>query len=110
MQSNIAYAIQNKKKSQAIAHIETWKKLFPGRLYLQIQKTGAEKDPNYLQQLVTCANESCTPMVASNDVRFLYPSDFEAHEVRVCVQNSQTLNDPNRPKKYTEQQYLKSSK
>ena len=109
MQSNIAYAIQNKKKSRAIAHIETWKKLFPGRLYLQIQKTGTEKDPNHLHQLVTCANESSTPMVASNDVRFLHTSDFEAHEVRVCIQNSQTLNDPNRPKRYTEQQYLKSS-
>ena len=38
----------------------------------------------------------------------LQPSDFEAHEARVCIQSGYTLNDQRRPKNYSEQQYLKS--
>ena len=36
------------------------------------------------------------------------PSDFEAHEARVCIQRGDTLDDPRRPKNFTEQQYFRS--
>ena len=45
----------------------------------------------------------------TNDVRFLEQADFEAHEARVCIHDSYVLNDGKRPKRYTEQQYLKTS-
>ena len=108
-QSNIGHAIQSKQKQQAITHIERWKQLFPNRFYLQIQNTSAAKNTAMLHQLLLCAKESHTPLVASNDVRFLAATDFEAHEVKVCIQTSRILNDPQRPKVYSEQQYLKSS-
>ena len=47
-------------------------------------------------------------MVATNDVRFLYASEFEAHEARVCIGEGLTLDDPRRARSYTEQQYLRS--
>ena len=47
-------------------------------------------------------------MVATNDVRFIRREDFEAHEARVCIHDGNTLDDPRRPKKYSEEQYLKS--
>ena len=34
--------------------------------------------------------------------------DFEAHEARVCIHDSRTLDDPRRPKLYSEQQYLRT--
>ena len=53
------------------------------------------------------------PVVATNNVRFLEavdpdisPSDFEAHEARVCIQRGDILDDPKRPKNYTEEQFL----
>jgi DNA polymerase-3 subunit alpha len=48
------------------------------------------------------------PVVATNDVCFLKPDDFEAHETRVCIAQGVTLDDPNRARNYTEQQYLRS--
>src|SRR5690606_27862720 len=48
------------------------------------------------------------PVVASNDVRFIRPEDFEAHETRVCIHDGRVLADPRRPRRYSEQQYLKS--
>ena len=49
------------------------------------------------------------PVVATNDVRFLQPEDFEAHEARVCIHEGRTLDDPRRPRHYTDLQYLRSA-
>ena len=34
--------------------------------------------------------------------------DFEIHETKVCINSGKTLNDPNREKIYSEEQYFKS--
>lgn len=39
---------------------------------------------------------------------FLHEDDFEAHEIRVAIHDSYTLDDPKRPKLYTNQQYFRS--
>ena len=49
-----------------------------------------------------------TPVVATNDVRFLKADEFDAHEVRVCIHEGRTLDDPRRARVYTAQQYLRS--
>ncbi len=49
-------------------------------------------------------------MVASNDVRFLAKSEYDAHETRVCIAQSRTLDDTDRPREYSEEQYLKTAK
>ena len=46
---------------------------------------------------------------ATNDVRFLQASDFEAHEARVCIQMGRVLDDASRPREYSERQYLRSA-
>ena len=48
------------------------------------------------------------PVVATNDVRFIRPTDFESHEARVCIHEGTLLDDPKRPRRYSEQQYLRS--
>ena len=55
------------------------------------------------------AGQRGLPVVASNDVRFLSPSDFSAHEARVCISTGRVLDDPKRPREYSDQQYLKSA-
>ena len=41
---------------------------------------------------------------------FANQDDYEVHETKVCINTSKTLNDPNREKIFSEQQYFKSSK
>ncbi len=48
------------------------------------------------------------PVVATNDVRFLKRDDFESHEARVCIQDGTLLADASRPRRYSEEQYLRS--
>ncbi len=48
------------------------------------------------------------PVVATNDVRFIDSSDFDAHEIRVAIHDGFTLDDPKRPRNYSPQQYMRS--
>ena len=37
-----------------------------------------------------------------------HQDDFEVHEIRVCINEGRVLSDPRRPRRFTEQQYLRS--
>ena len=96
------------KQPEAKVVAERFKKLFHDRFYLEIQRTGRPKEEAYIQAVVPLALEMDLPLVATNDVRFLDATDFDAHEARVCIHQGRVLEDPRRPREYTEQQYLKS--
>ena len=85
-----------------------WKGLFPERYYLELIRTGREGEEDYIHAAVALAAATDTPVVATNDVRFIRKEDFEAHEVRVCIHDGRTLADPRRPRNYSEQQYLRT--
>ncbi|NJN47234.1 MAG: PHP domain-containing protein, partial [Candidatus Competibacteraceae bacterium] len=85
-----------------------WLRLFPDRFYLELQRTGRAGEEEYLQAAVDLAVASGVPVVASNDVRFLERDQFEAHEARVCIQEGVTLAHPDRPRHYSDQQYLRT--
>ena len=88
--------------------LDRWQRLFPDRYYLELQRTGRPEEEDYLHGAVALAQSTDLPVVATNDVRFLQTEDFEAHEARVCIHDGRTLDDPRRPKNYSEQQYLRS--
>ncbi len=85
-----------------------WQAKFGNRFYLEICRAGRSDEEQQTQKLVEFAATIGLPLVATNDVRFLANSDFEAHEARVCIQQGRTLNDADRPRNYSDQQFLKS--
>src|SRR3989344_7382610 len=89
--------------------LDRWMKVFPGSFYLEIRRTGRENEEIYLHAAVRLALQHQVPVVATNDVCFLNAEDFEAHEARVCIHEGWTLEDGNRPRRYSDQQYLRSS-
>jgi DNA polymerase III subunit alpha len=62
-----------------------WQRHFPDRFYLEITRCGRRDDAPHLQAAVAFARQEGLPIAASNDVRFLDRSDFDAHEARVCI-------------------------
>ena len=85
-----------------------WQAVFPERFYLEVQRTSRVNDEEHLHLAVELAQRCQAPLVATNDVRFLKQADFEAHETRVCIGEGWALDDPRRPRTYSDQQYLKS--
>src|SRR5690606_41111893 len=63
----------------------------------------------YLERAVRLASAGSAPLVATNEVCFIEPADFDAHEVRICIAQGRTLDDANRPREYTPEQYLKGA-
>ena len=103
----------NTKLSES--RIDFFKKIFQDNFFIEIQRLGKANEKEYNDTALRLASEKQVPVVATNNVRFLNavdpdvsPSDFEAHEARVCIQRGDTLDDPRRPKNFTEQQYFRS--
>jgi DNA polymerase-3 subunit alpha len=88
--------------------LEGWLSVFGDRYYLELIRSGREDEADCIEQSVALAAQKGVPVVATNDVRFLEASDFDAHEVRVCIHDGRTIDDPRRPRLYSEEQYLRT--
>lgn len=108
--SEIGELLLEEHYSQAKAAIEYYQQLFADNLYLELQRIAHKGDELFLHQAVKLAAECDLPVVATNAVRFIKREDFAAHEARVCINQGRVLADKHRPKDYTEEQYLKSSR
>ena len=96
------------KHEQVEMQLRTFMERFGGNFFIELQRTGRESEDRYVEAAVKLAVKLHCPVVATNDVRFLAQSDFEAHETRTCVQAGYILEDRSRPHHYSEQQYLRS--
>ena len=105
----IGMALLADDEQTAYQWAKKWMNIFPGRFYLEIQRTGRTGESTYNERVVRMAETLNLPLVATNDVRFLYEEDHEAHEARVCIHDGYALADPRRNVNYSAQQYLRSA-
>ena len=82
---------------------------FPDRFYLELIRTGRAGEEDYLHLAVELAEAQGLPVVATNEVCFINQEGFDAHEIRVCIHDGYTLDDSRRPKRYSDQQYLRTA-
>ncbi|EKO3487754.1 DNA polymerase III subunit alpha [Vibrio fluvialis] len=98
------------KGNQALVEkcVEFYQTHFAGNFYLELVRTGRADEESYLHFALELAEQAELPVVATNDVVFIDPDQFDAHEIRVAIHDGFTLEDPRRPKNYSPQQYLRS--
>ena len=96
------------RMNEAGRAVDDLRELFAGDFFIELQRTGRPREEEYIQRAVGLAEATGCPVVATNDVRFLRRQDFEAHEARVCIQQGRVLNDPDRPREFSDQQYLRT--
>ena len=106
--SEIFSLILNDKEDDAVELIEKYKEDFKNNFVIEIQNTGKENHKIFIASILPIASRLCIPVIATNDVLFGDREDFEIHETKVCINSGKTLNDPNREKIYSEEQYFKS--
>ncbi|HEY2808311.1 MAG TPA: DNA polymerase III subunit alpha [Steroidobacteraceae bacterium] len=107
-EGDIGRALLNGREQEAERALDAWLALFPGRFYLELQRLGRPQEEGYIAQAVALAGRRATPVVATNDVRFLKADEFESHEARVCIHDGALLADPGRVRRYSRQQSLRS--
>ncbi|HEX5698544.1 MAG TPA: PHP domain-containing protein, partial [Rhodoferax sp.] len=83
--------------------------VFTHRFYLELQRAGRPEDELQVTAAVQLAQRSGLPVVATHPVQFQGPEDFEAHEARVCIAEGEMLANPRRIRRFTRDQYFKTS-
>ncbi|MGI9317196.1 MAG: DNA polymerase III subunit alpha, partial [bacterium] len=89
--------------------IRHYKQLIGDRLYLEVSRTGRPSEEDYIEYISALANQYGIGLAATNRVVYLSAEEFEAHEIRVCINDGRVLEDSRRPRRFTDQQYLRSS-
>ena len=82
---------------------------FPHRFYLELQRAGRADDEAHVAAAVQLAARLALPVVATHPVQFPTEADYEAHEARVCIAEGEILGNPRRVRRFTTEQYFKSS-
>ncbi|WP_368564539.1 DNA polymerase III subunit alpha [Pseudoxanthomonas sp. UTMC 1351] len=90
-------------------HLADWQRTFGENLHLELTRTQRDGEEAFNAFALHAAAARGLPVIASNDVRFLDPSGFDAHEARVCISTGRVLDDPKRPREYSAEQYMKSA-
>ena len=83
--------------------------IFPHRFYIELQRAGRSDDEAHVVAAVQLASHLNLPVVATHPVQFTHPDDYEAHEARVCISEGEILGNQRRVRKFTREQYFKSS-
>ncbi|MBU29821.1 MAG: DNA polymerase III subunit alpha [Gammaproteobacteria bacterium] len=101
----LVVAGQHDKASTAL---EKYHSVFTDRLYFELTRVGLPGETALAHFGVAAADRLQIPLVATNVACFGQVDDFEAHETRVCIHESVTLDDQRRVHRHTPEQWLKS--
>ncbi|MCL2373018.1 MAG: DNA polymerase III subunit alpha [Defluviitaleaceae bacterium] len=92
-------------KARAIAYNELFGQ---DNFYLELQNHGLEDQQMLNPMLMQISQETGIPMVVTNDVHYIEPSDNNAHDILLCIQTQKTVLDEDRMIYGSDQFYLKS--
>ncbi|EAS41959.1 DNA polymerase III subunit alpha [Photobacterium profundum] len=105
---DVGKALLKGNKSLVNRCVEFYQTHFEDSFYLELVRTGRPDEDAFIHFAVELAANEDLPVVATNDVRFISAEQFDAHEIRVSIHDGYTIVDPNRPKLYSPQQYLRT--
>ncbi|BAC24525.1 dnaE [Wigglesworthia glossinidia endosymbiont of Glossina brevipalpis] len=89
--------------------INFYKKYFHNRYYLEITRTGKSEEEIYINYALNLSINYNIPLVATNNVRFIFRNDFNVHNIKVSIYQNTTLKNLKK-NNYTDNQYMKCEK
>ena len=79
-----------------------------GNFFLELQDHGIEMQKKVNMDLMRMSRELGIDLVATNDVHYIYDTDYEAHDILLCIQTGKKVADKDRMRYEGGQYYLKS--
>ena len=76
--------------------------------FLELQDHGIPEQQTVNASLLRMHQETGIPLVATNDVHYIYDTDVEAHDILLCIQTQRKVQDEDRMRYDGGQYYLKS--
>ena len=84
------------RESRADAALRRLAAMFPGRLYMEIQRHGIELEDTLEPELLRLAYEHDVPLVATNNVYFADADMHEAHDALLCIADGTVVGEEDR--------------
>jgi DNA polymerase-3 subunit alpha len=84
------------------------KSLFPGRLYVELQRHGLAIEQRIEARLIELAHAHDLPLVAANEVFFADRAMFEAHDALLCIAEGSYVGEASR-RRVSPQHYFKTA-
>ena len=109
MKSDVGEMLCSGHPQKAEPLLEEWVEKFGNRVYLALTRTNRPQEEDFIVEAVKLAAKYKIGVVAHNDVHFVHPEDYEAHEARVCIADGYVLGDNRRPRTYSTEQYFKTA-
>lgn len=109
VQGDIGQALLTGQVDLAERCAQHWQDTFPGRFYIEVQRTGHVQEEQYIYLAAQLASRLNIPLVATHPIQFMQADDFRAHEIRVCVADGDQLGNPKRVVRFSPDQYFKST-
>ncbi|HQD50777.1 MAG TPA: DNA polymerase III subunit alpha, partial [Defluviitaleaceae bacterium] len=105
----VARAIREESYEKAVEVALQYERILgKGNFYLELQDHGLKEQGEVNQCLVRMSKETGIPLVATNDIHYIYKEDSKAHEILLCIQTAKTINDEDRMVYPGGEFYLKS--
>jgi DNA polymerase-3 subunit alpha len=76
--------------------LQALSELFPGRLYIELQRHGLDEEARVETALIDLAYANDLPLVATNEVFFTDASMYEAHDALLCISQSAYVSQSDR--------------
>lgn len=101
----LGMSILNTQNDQAKSLAEQFVQIFGDRFYMEIQRHGLDDEIKTEPVFLDIAQELNIPIVATNDVLFASPENFESADALNCVLTQSKVIDPERPRRSSEQYF-----
>ena len=79
-----------------------------GNFFLEIQDHGIPEQKTVNQGMLRLSAETGIPLVATNDIHYIFAEDEKAHDILLCIQTQKKVMDENRMRYEGGQYYCKS--
>ncbi|WEK53247.1 MAG: DNA polymerase III subunit alpha [Candidatus Cohnella colombiensis] len=108
MSSELSQLLLSNQYEKAKETALRYREVFGEDYFLEIQDHGILDQKKITADVLTLAEETGIPLVATNDSHYLQKDDYGLQDVLICIGTGKTLDDPNRLKMSTNEIYLKS--
>ncbi|HET6159174.1 MAG TPA: DNA polymerase III subunit alpha, partial [Dongiaceae bacterium] len=104
----VRHLLENRADAARIS-LDRLKGIFPGRLYVEIQRHGLADENQIEEGLIELAYASDLPLIATNDVFFSDEGMFAAHDALLCIAQGSYVDNPDR-RRVTQEHRFKSAR
>ena len=105
----VAFQLRKSQYEEAKASAIRLRDIFgENNFFLELQDHGIPEQKSVNQGILRLNQETGIPMVATNDIHYIYAEDAKAHDILLCIQTQKKVTDENRMRYEGGQYYCKS--